>query len=202
LTAAQVRNILQRLEGGSLADLQVAAIIALGFFGFLRWDDLSRITPSSLVFSSTHVTIFLEKRKNDQFRAGSQILIARSDAGPCPVAVVEKFLERGNHEVTLPLWRKVQSTRNGQKLRRSLMSYSRANELFKKELKKEGLEPKKYGLHSLRSGGASTAAALGIPDRLIQRQGGWKTASAKNNYIGESLDSLLLVTKSMQRDKK
>ena len=68
-------------------------------------------------------------------------------------------------------------------------------------LKKEGLDPKKYGLHSLCSGGASTAAALGIPYRLIQRHGAWKTASAKNNYIGESLELLLLVTKSMHKDK-
>ena len=198
LTVAQVQNILRRLEGGTLADLQVAAMVALGFYGFLRWDDLSRITPSSLVFSPTHVSIFLEKRKNDQFRAGSHILIARSDEATCPVKIVEKFLEKGDHDVMLPIWRRIQSTKNGKKLRAELMSYSRANELFKNELKKEGLDSKKYGLHSLRSGGASTAAALGIPDRLLQRQGGWRTASAKNNYIEESVDSLLLVTKTMQ----
>ena len=69
--------------------------------------------------------------------------------------------------------------------------------MLKQELQKEGLDPKQYGLHSLRSGGATTTAALGIPDRLLQRQGGWRSSKAKNNYISESLDSLLLVTNSI-----
>ena len=79
------------------------------------------------------------------------------------------------------------------------MSYSRANELLKKELKKEGLDSKQYSVHSLRSGGASAAAALGVPDRLFQRHGGWRSEAAKNNYLKETLDSLLLVAKAMQR---
>jgi hypothetical protein len=79
------------------------------------------------------------------------------------------------------------------------MTYSRASELFKKELVKEGLDAKDYGLHCLRSGGATTAAALGIPDRLLQRQGGWRTAKTKNNYIDESKNNLLRITKTMQK---
>jgi len=47
------------------------------------------------------------------------------------------------------------------------MSYNRAKELVKKELCKEGLDPPKFGLHSLRSGGASATAALGVLDRLF-----------------------------------
>jgi len=77
------------------------------------------------------------------------------------------------------------------------MSYSRASGLVKKELKSEGLAPSLYSLHSLRSGGASSSAALEIPDRLFQRQGGWRGIHAKNNYIQESLDSLLLVTRTI-----
>jgi hypothetical protein len=76
------------------------------------------------------------------------------------------------------------------------ISYSRASELFKIELVKEGLDAK----DCLRSGGATTAAALGIPDRLRQRQGGWRTAKAKNNYIDEKKqkNSLLHITKIMK----
>ena len=77
------------------------------------------------------------------------------------------------------------------------MSYNRAKELVKKELCKEGLNPSKFGLHSLRSGGASAAAALGVPDRIFQRHGGWRSEKAQNNYMKETLDSLVLVTKSI-----
>ena len=48
----------------------------------------------------------------------------------------------------------------------------------------------------MRSGRASlAAAALGVPDRLIMRQGGWKSVSSKNRYIKESLPSLLTVSR-------
>ena len=65
LTGNIVAPILKRLQGGSLADLQVAALFALGFFGCFRWDDLSCLTPANLVFAPTHLAVFLEKRKND-----------------------------------------------------------------------------------------------------------------------------------------
>ena len=77
------------------------------------------------------------------------------------------------------------------------MSYSLAKELIKKELGKEGLDPNKFGIHSLHSGGASAAVALGVPDRLFQRHGSWRTEKAQNNYVKESLDLLLLATKSI-----
>lgn len=77
------------------------------------------------------------------------------------------------------------------------MSYSRANEFLKKELLKEGLDPAKFGIHSLRAGGASSAAALGVPERLFQRHGGWRSEKARNYYVKESLSSLFLVSKSI-----
>ena len=75
---------------------------------------------------------------------------------------------------------------------------STANEVIKRELQKEELDTKLYGVHSLRAGGASAAAALGVPDRLFQRQGGWRSERSKNNYIQESMESLLTVTKTIQ----
>ena len=76
------------------------------------------------------------------------------------------------------------------------MCYSRAKKLIKKELGKEGLDRTKFGIHSLRSGGASAAAALGVPDRFSQ-SGGWRSEKTWNNYVKKFLDSLLLVTKSI-----
>ena len=34
-------------------------------------------------------------------------------------------------------------------------------------------DPKQFGLHSLRSGGATVAANAGIPDTLFKRHGWW-----------------------------
>ena len=48
------------------------------------------------------------------------------------------------------------------------MSHSHA-----KELLKEGLDPAKFGFHSLHTRGSSIAAALAVLDTLFQRCGGW-----------------------------
>ena len=61
-----------------------------------------------------------------------------------------------------------------------------------------GLDPTKYGLHSLRSGGASLAAAIGVPDCQIMRHGGWQSESSNNRYIKEAKSSLLAVSKAFQ----
>jgi len=197
LSIDQVQSLLTRLGGGTVADLQLAALLALGFFGFLRWDDLHHLSVDSLNFGVSHVAIFLGRRKNDQFRKGSWVFIARSSTPPCPVGVVEKFLRIGGHRKGSKLFRRVQSTKRGVYLRDQPMSYSRAKELLRKELKREGLDSSLFGIHSLRSGGASAAAALGVPDRLFQRHGGWRSEKARNNYVEESLDSLLLVSQSI-----
>ena len=115
----------------------------------------------------------------------------------CPVKIIEKFLRIANHSKGSPLFRRVLHTKKGVHLWREATSYSQAKELIKKELGKEGLDPTRFGIHSLHSGGASAAAALGVPDGLFQRHGGWKSEKARNNYVKESLDSLLIVTKSI-----
>ena len=122
----------------------------------------------------------------------------RGSSSPCPAAVVEKFLKVGSHVKNSRLFRRILHTEKKMELRKEPMSYSRANELIKRELQKEELDPKLYGVHSLRAGGASAAAALGVPDRLFQRQGGWRSERSKNNYIQESMESLLTVTNTIQ----
>ena len=78
------------------------------------------------------------------------------------LAFYEKFLRIANHSKGSPLFRHVLNTKQGVRLRREAMSYSRA-----KELGKEGLDPTRFGIHTLCSAGASAAAALGVPDRLF-----------------------------------
>ena len=54
-----------------------------------------------------------------------------------------------------------------------------------------------FGLHSLRAGGASAAAAVGMPDRLFKKHGRWMSESAMDGYVKESLDNQLSVSFSL-----
>ena len=112
LEHSHVKSAIRRLEQGPLSDIQVAALFALGFFGFLHWDDLSWLTVDNLQFEDSHLVMFLTKRKNDQFQQGSWFFIARSDSSPSRVAVVEKFLRVGNHDSQSRLFRRMLSPKN------------------------------------------------------------------------------------------
>ena len=47
------------------------------------------------------------------------------------------------------------------------ISYTRAREIILDALESIGLDKSKFGLHTLRSGGAAAAASAGISDRLF-----------------------------------
>ena len=58
-------------------------------------------------------------------------------------------------------------------------------------LRKEG-----FGLHSLRSSGVTLVAYKGEKDRLFKRYGRWKSENVKDGYIGDNLESLLVIKSS------
>jgi len=64
---------------------------------------------------------------------------------------------------------------NTYKLRQGKLSYSTARETLLSALETLGLNKKHFGLHSLRSGGATAAAAAGVEERLFKKHGRWKS---------------------------
>ena len=114
--------------------------------------------------------------------------------GILPSWLAKKINCKGVHFCDSYLFRKVVNTSSCFRSRDQKLSYSRALELLRKVLQLIHLD-EKYGLHSMRSGGASLAAALGIPDRLIMRQGSWRSVCFKTRYIRESKASLLEVSR-------
>ena len=77
------------------------------------------------------------------------------------------------------------------------MSYTRTREIVLQAFAEIGYPKQLFGFHSLRAGGSSAAANAGVSDRLFKRHGRWRTDRAKDGYIKASLESLLLVSKSL-----
>lgn len=51
------------------------------------------------------------------------------------------------------------------------------------------------GLHSLRAGGATVAANSSVDESCLKRHGRWKSESAKDGYIVDSVEKRLRVSK-------
>ena len=77
------------------------------------------------------------------------------------------------------------------------MSYTTVKDIVLRKIASIGLQTKNFGLHSLRSGGATEAANRFVPDRLFKRHGRWSSETAKDSYIKDSVLRLLSVSKSL-----
>jgi hypothetical protein len=77
------------------------------------------------------------------------------------------------------------------------MSYTSVRETVKRKCVELGLDQSKFGLHSLRAGGATEAANRGVPDRLFRRHGRWASDSSKDLYVKDSLAKRLSVSQNL-----
>ena len=64
------------------------------------------------------------------------------------------------------------------------LSCSRMRELVLSKIQALGFDPKNFGLHSFRAGGATAAANNPcISERHFKRHGRWKSETAKDGYV-------------------
>ena len=77
------------------------------------------------------------------------------------------------------------------------MKNSRARRAIKELVAKSGRSPDEFSLHSLRIGGATTLGVGGdIPDRVMQRQGRWKS-DAHTSYMRKNITDLRRVSRKV-----
>ena len=185
----------------SLKHVRIACMCLLSYAGFLRFNELANLKRHQIVFYEDHVSLFLEKSKTDIYREGRDVVISRTGKCTCPVLMLEKYLTMANIKsdsldfIFRPLC--FCKTTNSYKLRSGKLSYTTAREILLSSLERLGLNKKMFGLHSLRSGGASAAAASHVEDRIFKKHGRWKSDRAKDGYVKESILERLSVTKKL-----
>ena len=190
-----------RLHGFNLSNQRFLLVCLIGFCGFLRIDELLQVQLKHLTLTKYHLRIFLSQAKTDQHRDGEMVYVARTGTLYCPVSFTENFLTdaqlncREHPECFLiPRLHKTKKGHNASKTRG--ISYTRIREIFMENIALLG-SCNNYGLHSLRSRGASAAAAGGVSDRLISKQGRWASENARNGYIQNSTETRLSVTRAL-----
>ena len=184
----------------TLADIRLAASCLLAFAAFLRYDELAKLRCCDVRFTAQSMSVHITSSKTDQYREGASVLVARTGSSICPVAMLERYFSLAglSHSSKLRLFRGIVHTKKGGRLRASgSLSYTRMRELLLAKLSSLGFNAKSFGVHSLRSGGATAAANAGVPDRLFKRHGRWRSESAKDGYVKDSVSSLLSVSRRL-----
>ena len=184
----------------SLSQVRLLAICLVAFAGFLRCDELLKLRCSDVSFSAESMVLKINSSKTDQYRQGESLLIARTGQCTCPVEMMERYfvmggISSGSDET---LFRGIVHTKQGEKLRASGgISYTRLRELLLAKIAELGMAPKLFGMHSLRAGGATAAANAGVNDCMFKRHGRWRSESAKDGYVKDSVVRRLSVSKQL-----
>ena len=183
----------------TLADLRILFISFISYAGFLRFDDLRKISRNSCTFTQDCLTIHLPSSKSDQFRQGSDIVIARSAKDTCPVRVAERYFAvlGDSADCSLPALRRLQTSKRGLIPSSHPLSYSRTREIILDAIKPFVPDISRYGLHSMRSGGASAAFNAHVPPFLISKHGRWSSEKARNKYLQTDSESKLFASKCL-----
>ena len=183
----------------TLSDVRLLAVCLVAFAGFLRCDELIKLRCKDVSFNEQGMVINVVSSKTDQYREGASLVIARTGTPMCPVDMMQKYFSMaGLSHTSDKLFRGIVSTKAGERLRKEGgLSYSRLRELLLAKIEQLGMDPKLFGMHSLRAGGATAAANAGVPDRLFKRHGRWRSEAAKDGYVKDSVERRLSVSKSL-----
>ncbi|XP_072028447.1 LOW QUALITY PROTEIN: integrase/recombinase xerD homolog [Amphiura filiformis] len=186
----------------SLAGCELCAMLLISYAGFLRHSELAELRVCDIQYFGSYMRLFIVKSKTDQFKNGVWLIIAATGKITCPVSMFYRYITLAGIQLDGSdqyLFRPLVFMKSSGKyfLRAGKMSYSRCRDLLKEALVGIGVDSKRFGLHSLRAGGATAAANIGIPDRLFKKHGRWRSESAKDGYVTESLQRQLAVSMSL-----
>ena len=114
-----------------------------------------------MTIKADHMSIYVAKRKNDQYREGHTSCLVRSGKSTCPVSINERILKvLSQSNPSFPLVRRTVRSKSGEYFHASKgVSISTLREEFKKYIQPFVDDDAKYGTHSMRSGAASNPLA-------------------------------------------
>jgi integrase len=181
LTVPELRTMLQGL-GSEPAGCRDRALLLLGFAGALRRNELVGLDVADITEGIDGLTVRLRRSKTDQEGAGRTLGIPfGSNPVTCPVRAWRTWLEVSGITEG-PAFRPVD--RHGH-IGSTRLSAQAVALVLKRHAARAGLDPDEMAGHSLRAGLATSAAAAGVPERVIAEQTGHKGTAMLRRYIRE-----------------
>ena len=188
------------ISSSSLAVIRFLFILLVGFAGFFRMDEIRNLSVKDVSICSEYMSVFIPKRKNDQYREGHTSLLARSHKATCPVSITERLIKLLplSSESSSPLVRRIVKSKSKEYFHVSKgISYTTLREEFRKYVTPFVDDIARYGTHSIKSGAASNPACRSVSADLLDMHAGWKCANSKNRYIKHTVNDRLKVARSI-----
>jgi integrase len=157
------------------------ALLLVGFAGCLRRSELVALRVEHLEESPLGLRVYLPRSKTDQEGAGAWVDLVRATQFPalCPVQALLDWLTAARIDAG-PIFRSLGKGRRP-RLGGALAAAS-VDAIVKWAAAKCGLDPRRYGGHSLRAGQATYLSEHGKSPVLIARHGRWKSLNMVLTY--------------------
>ena len=187
-------------RNATLKDVRMLTMCLLSYAGFLRWSELASLRCCDIQFLGEYLNIFIQKSKTDQYRDGHWLVVAKTGNVTCPYEMLRRYfsLAKLNTATEVFVFRALSFFKkdNGYRLRKEnkSLSYTRTREVVLDAFESIGMDKKRFGLHSLRAGGATEAANAGVKDRLFKKHGRWRSENAKDGYVKDNIKERLSVS--------
>jgi integrase len=142
-----------------LKNIRVVCMCLLCYAGFLRFAELANLRRHHVFIYDNHVKLFLESSKTGVYREGRDVLISKTNTPTCPVNMLLRYfyLAEIPADSTDYIFRPLCFCKsvNSYTFKSGKLSYTTARKIILSALETLGLSKKYFGLHSLRSGGAT-----------------------------------------------
>jgi len=159
--------------------LRDKALILVGFFGALRRSELVGLNIEDVEFVPEGAILTIRKSKTDQEGRGREVAIGYAKRPElCPVRGLQSYMATLGRN-TGPLFVSMRKSQYTQ----SRLSTDAVARIVKDYADRLGLDPRRFGGHSLRAGFATTAALLGATEDEIALQTGHKSMTVLRGYI-------------------
>lgn len=147
------------------------AILCVGVYGLFRAGELVKnnkrpgLCRAGVTWHQQEVIIHLSESKTDVFRHGADIVLYKNNTKTCPYTHFKGVWESAKN--------KNADAAAFQNSDGSPVTYDQLLKAIKALMKQLGYKVDQVGTHSMRIGGASTLAILGVPAHIIKILGRW-----------------------------
>jgi site-specific recombinase XerD len=175
----ELRQIIDAIPQDKVIGIRNRALLVMGWAGALRRSELVSLHMEDVSITREGLILHLNRSKDDQRGEGQEVALPYgSHPLTCPVRSLEDWLAASGISEG-PLFRRIDRHEN---IMGGLTPQS-VRLIVKSCCAKVGLDPDRYGAHSLRSGFCSQAAKAGKAEHQIMKQTRHKRVDSLHRYI-------------------
>jgi site-specific recombinase XerD len=179
LRAADIRTLVGTLDVDTLGGLRDRALLVVGFAGAFRRSELVALDVDDIDWRGDGLVVTIRRSKTDQEGEGAEVgLLYGSDPSTCPVRTLRAWLDAAAIGAG-PIFRTVDRHSNVG----GRMSGRAAAERVKRACGAAGLDPDRYGGHSLRAGLITSAMEGGATEHRTMKHSRHRSVHVFRGYI-------------------